>query len=462
MTAVDVAIIGGGPAGLFAAYELSNSMKGVKIMLIDRGARASKRVCPLMSPKEKCTFCTPCHITYGLGGAGTYSSGTINLRPDIGGDLHELMGSWDKAQGLIDYIDDVFVKFGAPRDRLYAPDLEKVRSVQKKAAKVGAEFVPIKQRHMGTDKTPIVIENMTNYIEKNGVSVADMTEVYEITRNGKLFQLKTSRGEIESRIILAAPGRGGAQWFYQQSRKLGLDMISAPLDVGVRVETEALVMDELTDAVMDPKVVMYSRKYDDKVRTFCVNPRGYVMKEVYSDGTVGVNGETYVDKKSNNTNFAFLSTVKLSDPMEDTIEYGKSIARLMTRLGGEKPLIQRLIDFEKGRRSTWDRISKSTVKPTLKDVTPGDITMGLPYRIMENIIEGLNRLDSIAPGIYSSNTLLYGLEIKYYSMKAVVDRNLETVIDNFFVAGDGVGLSRGINIAAATGVLAARGIMSKV
>jgi len=213
---------------------------------------------------------------------------------------------------------------------------------------------------------------------------------------------------------------------------------------------------------MDPKVVLYTRKYDDKVRTFCVNPRGYVMKEVYSDGTVGVNGETFVDKKSNNTNFAFLATVKLSDPMEDTIEYGKSIARLMTRLGGEKPLIQRLIDFEKGRRSTWDRINKSTVKPTLKDVTPGDITMGLPYRIVEDVKEGLERLDNIAPGIYSSNTLLYALEIKYYSMKAVVDSNMETVVDNLFVAGDGVGLSRGINVAAATGVMAGRGILNKL
>ncbi len=461
---MDVTIIGAGPAGLFAAYELaaSGAAEKFKVVLLDRGVRASKRVCPLMSPKEKCTFCMPCHITYGIGGAGTYSSGTINLRPDIGGDLHELLKSWDKAQALIDYVDSVFVKFGAPKDRVYVPDPEKVKGIQKRAAKVGAEFIPIKQRHMGTDKTPIVIENMTNFIEERGINVMELTEVSEIQKNGSSFLLKTNKGEIESRIVLAAPGRGGSQWFYQQSRKLGVDMVSASLDVGVRVETESLIMEELTDAVMDPKVVLYTRKYDDKVRTFCVNPRGYVMKEVYSDGTVGVNGETFVDKKSNNTNFAFLATVKLSDPMEDTIEYGKSIARLMTRLGGEKPLIQRLIDFEKGRRSTWDRINKSTVKPTLKDVTPGDITMGLPYRIVEDVKEGLERLDNIAPGIYSSNTLLYALEIKYYSMKAVVDSNMETVVDNLFVAGDGVGLSRGINVAAATGVMAGRGILNKL
>jgi len=221
-------------------------------------------------------------------------------------------------------------------------------------------------------------------------------------------------------------------------------------------------MEELTSAVWDPKVVLYTKKYDDKVRTFCVNPRGYVMKEVYDDGTIGVNGQTFADRKSNNTNFAFLTTIKLSDPLEDTIEYGKSIARLMTRLGGEKPIIQRLIDFEKGRRSTWERINRSTVRPTLRDVTPGDISMGLPYRVVSNLIEGLERLDNIAPGLYSSNTLLYAPEIKYYSMKAVVDSNMETVVDNLFVAGDGVGLSRGINIAAATGILAARGIARKL
>ncbi|BBD71628.1 FAD-dependent oxidoreductase [Sulfodiicoccus acidiphilus] len=459
----DIAIIGGGPAGLFAAYEISTRMReGTQVILIDKGARASVRNCPLLSPKEKCTFCTPCHITYGIGGAGTYSSGIINLRPDIGGELHELLKSWSEAQSLIDYVDEVLLSFGAPHDRLFVPNEEKVREVQKRAAKAGAEFVPIKQRHMGTDKTPQVIENMTRYVESRGVKISDLTTVFEIQKKDGIFSMKTSRGEVEAGIVLAAPGRAGAQWFYSEAKKLGVDMTPAPLDIGVRVEVEALVFEEVTNATWDPKLILYTRKYDDKVRTFCVNPRGYIMKEVYSDGTIGVNGETYVDKKSDNTNFAFLTTVKLSDPLEDTIEYGKSIAKLMTRLGGEKPIIQRLIDLEKGRRSTWDRISKSTVKPTLRDVTPGDISMGLPFRVVEDLIEGLQRLDNVAPGVYSSNTLLYAPEIKYYSMKAVVDRNMETVVDNLFVAGDGVGLSRGINVAAATGILAARGITLKL
>ncbi|MEJ2774418.1 MAG: NAD(P)/FAD-dependent oxidoreductase [Sulfolobaceae archaeon] len=464
----DIVIVGAGPAGLFAAYELANlknseNGKDLKVLLVDKGLRPLKRTCPLLTPKEKCTFCDPCNITYGIGGAGTYSSGIINLRPDIGGELHEILRSWDKAQELVDYVDEVLVKFGAPKDRFFEPNMEKVKDIQRKAAKVGAEFIPIRQRHIGTDKTPLVIENILNYIEKSGVKVEELTNVLEIQKKGDHFLLKTNRKEeIETKTLLVAPGRAGAKWFLEQARNLGVDMVPGPLDIGVRVEVESFVMEELTSAVWDPKVVLYTKKYDDKVRTFCVNPRGYIMKEVYDDGTIGVNGQTFADRKSNNTNFAFLTTIKLSDPLEDTIEYGKSIARLMTRLGGEKPIIQRLIDFEKGRRSTWERINRSTVRPTLRDVTPGDISMGLPYRVVSNLIEGLERLDNIAPGLYSSNTLLYAPEIKYYSMKAVVDSNMETVVDNLFVAGDGVGLSRGINIAAATGILAARGITRKL
>ncbi|MCQ4449498.1 MAG: NAD(P)/FAD-dependent oxidoreductase [Sulfolobales archaeon] len=466
MKEIDVAIIGAGPAGLFAAYELAKLKRSrnsnVKIMLIDKGLRPLKRTCPLFTPREKCTFCNPCNITYGIGGAGTYSSGIINLRPDIGGELHEIVKSWDKAEELINYVDNVFVEFGAPKDRLFEPNMEKVKEIQRRAAKVGAEFVPIKQRHIGTDKTPIVIENILNFIESSGIHASELTEVKSLEKSNGGFVLKTTRGEIQAKYVLAAPGRAGANWFLEEARKLGVDMIPGPLDIGVRVEVESFVMEELTSTVWDPKIIMYTRKYDDKVRTFCVNPNGFIMKEVYDDGTIGVNGQTFADRKSRNTNFAFLTTIKLSDPLEDTIEYGKSIAKLMTRLGGEKPIIQRLIDFEKGRRSTWDRISRSTVKPTLKDVTPGDISMGLPYRVVSNLLEGLERLDNIAPGIYSSNTLLYAPEIKYYSMKAVVDSNLETVVDNLFVAGDGVGLSRGINVAAATGVIAARGIAMKL
>ena len=455
-----VAIIGAGPAGLFAAYELAKSGYGHMVTLIDGGLRAQQRICPLQTPLSKCTFCQPCHIIYGIGGAGTLSSGLINLHPAIGGDLHELVGSWDEAEKLIDYIDSVFVYFGGP-GKLYEPNYEAFEKIESLAAKVNAKIILARQRHYGTDATRALIENMTKWLEAHGVKILDRTWVHEIEKDGGEFVLRTSRGVIRSEIVLAAPGRGGADWLVEQARKLGVEMVSGPLDIGVRVEVPYTVMKPLTDMMFDPKVIVYTAKYDDKVRTFCTNPRGFVIKEVYSDGSIGVNGETYQDRKSNNTNFAFLVTIKLSDPFENSIEYGKAIARLATKLGAGKPLIQRLYDLEHGRRSTWERIRRSMISPTLKDVTPGDIALALPYRVVEDILEGLHRLDEIVPGVASPQTLIYAPEIKFYAMRVKVDSALESNVKGFFAAGDGAGLSRGINGAAVTGVLAARGIISR-
>ncbi|CCC81200.1 NAD(P)/FAD-dependent oxidoreductase [Thermoproteus tenax] len=453
----DVVIVGAGPAGLFAAYELAEA-GGLRIALIDGGLRASQRVCPLQTPLEKCTFCVPCHIMYGVGGAGTLSSGLINLRPDVGGDLHELVGDWDKAAALINYIDSIFVKFGAP-DNMYEPNMEAIQKLSTIAARVNARIIPIRQRHMGTDGSRKVVESITQYLEGRGVSLYTSTWALDVEKNEGGFVVKTNRGVLQAPALLLAPGRGGAEWLVNTIKKLGAELSYGPIDIGVRVEVPYQVMRPLTDAVHDPKVILYTSKYDDKVRTFCTNPRGFVVKEVYSDGTVGVNGEAYLERKSDNTNFAFLVTLKLTDPMEDTIEYGKSIARLATKLGGGKPLIQRLYDLERGQRSTWERIRRSSISPTLKDVTPGDISLALPHRVVEDIIEGLKKLDELAPGVASPQTLIYAPEIKFYSARPAVDKDLQTTVRGLFVAGDGAGLSRGINVAAATGVIAARGIL---
>jgi len=459
----DVAIIGAGPAGLFAAYELCTNLekanRRLKILLIDKGKRALERQC-FLKTRGKCMHCKPCNIMCGIGGAGTLSSGTINLRPDVGGELHELVGSWDLAERIVQYIDSVFVKFGAP-DRIFDPSSDEFRELQRKFVKVGAQLVRIRQRHIGTDNTPRVIENMTRYIEERGVTVATQTEVYYFEKKGEKIVLHTNRGEVYCKVLLVAPGRAGAEWFKEVAKKVGIELEPNPLDIGVRVEVPYYVMEPLTKFFFDPKIIIYTKTYDDKVRTFCTNPGGFVIRENYDDGTVGVNGETYTDRKSRNTNFALLVSLKLTDPLSDTIEYGKAIARMVTKLGDGKPIVQRLGDLRVGRRSTWDRIRRSIVEPTLKDVAPGDIALALPHRIVTDLLEALDRIDEVIPGVASSHTLLYAPEIKYYSMRAVVNRYMETTVENIFAAGDGAGLSRGINIAASTGVIAAWGILRK-
>jgi len=469
LTELDVAIVGAGPAGLFAAYELSSYVaKGaIRVAVIDKGRHVDKRRCPLFNQRRKvregtCNSCNPCNILYGLGGAGALSSGTINLRPDVGGDLDKLVGSWEEAEELIRYIDSVFVKFGAPNN-VFRIDSSAASELERLAAKAGAKFVPTPQRYMGSDNTPRVIKNMYDHLVRCGIRFYLETEVLDIARaSDGLYELKTSRGVLRARYLILAPGRGGAPWFSEVARRLGIEVEPGPLDIGVRVEVPAYITEPVTSIVRDPKIIMYTRVYDDKVRTFCTNPNGFVVKELYSDGTTGVNGESYETIKSKNTNFALLVTIKLTDPLEDTIAYGKYIAGLATKLGGGKPIIQRFGDLEAGRRSTWSRVERSSVEPTLKDVTPGDIGMAYPYRVIANIIEAMKRLDTIMPGVASQQTLLYAPEIKFYSVRAVVNRDLETTASNVFAAGDGAGLSRGINVAAATGVIAARGVLKKM
>lgn len=466
MASYDVIIVGAGPAGLFAALEVAERSEGsVRIAILERGRRVEERRCPLTATFKgrECKMCSPCHILHGVGGAGALSSGTVNLRPDIGGDLDKLLGSWEEAMKLIEYVDKRLVEFGAPQDRVYSPKPEAARELERLSAKAGAKFIPVKQRHIGTDNTVKVISNIVRRLESLGVKVYSSTPAEKVEVREGSFKITTGKGEVlESEYLLLAPGRSGADWLSKQAKTIGLKVSPGPLDVGVRVEVPAYVMEPITNLVLDPKIIMYTRAYDDKVRTFCTNPNGFVVEELYEDGTVGVNGETYENIKSQNTNFALLVTVRLTNPMEDTIEYGKNVARMATKLGGGKPLIQRLGDLEAGRRSTWARIDRSTIEPTLKNASPGDIGMALPYRVLEDLLEAIRRLDTIAPGIASPQSLLYAPEIKYYSLRVETSNNLETNIENLYVAGDGAGLSRGINVAAATGIIAGRSILEKM
>ncbi len=456
-TEYDCIIVGAGPAGMFAADELAGRLD---TLIIDQGRDIDRRECK-MKRRGICTHCDPCDIMCGVGGAGTYSDGTLNLRPDVGGDLAEQTGDPEYAWELVDHVDKVFVRYGAP-DQMYIPKGEEVELLKRRAAAVGARFIEITQRHMGSDNAPKVIGNFEKDLKDRGVEFLISTKVDDliIEDNACVGVVLEDKSEIRSRFTIIAPGRVGATWIDEVVKKHNIGAKYAPIDVGVRVEVPAIIMDPITKINRDPKFHIQTKTYDDFVRTFCTNEHGFVVKEEY-EGFIATNGHSMRNQESENTNFAFLVRVELTEPIENTIRYGRSIAKLATTIGGGKPVLQRMGDLRRGRRSTESRLMKNTVVNTLKDVTPGDISMALPHRIVTDIREGLEVLNEIIPGVASDSTLLYAPEVKFYSMQVLVDRNMESSVKNLFAAGDGAGLSRDIVNAAATGVIAARGILKK-
>lgn len=453
----DVLIVGAGPAGMFAADELAGRKS---VLVIDQGRDIDERECK-MKRRGICTHCDPCDIMCGVGGAGTYSDGTLNLRPDIGGDLAEQTGDPEYAWELVDHVDKVFVRYGAP-EQLYIPRGDKVEELKRSAAAFGARFIEITQRHMGSDNAPKVIGNFEKDLKDRGIEFLLDTKVEDLViENGVCTGVILKDGDrISSGFTIIAPGRVGATWVDEIVKKHKIRAKYAPIDVGVRVEVPAIIMDPITKINRDPKFHIQTKTYDDFVRTFCTNEHGFVVKEEY-EGFIATNGHSLRNLQSENTNFAFLVRIELTEPMENTVRYGRSIAKLATTIGGGKPVLQRMGDLRRGRRSTEERLKKNSVINTLKDITPGDISMALPHRIVTDIKEGLEVLNEIIPGVASDSTLLYAPEVKFYSMQVLVDRNMETSIGNLFAAGDGAGLSRDIVNAAATGVIAARGILKK-
>jgi uncharacterized FAD-dependent dehydrogenase len=467
----DVIIVGAGPAGLFAANELKEKWAGreslkKRILVIERGKDVEERRC-FVEEVGYCQHCKDCNIMCGVGGAGTFSDGTLNLRPDVGGDLAEFCET-ETAWQLVKKVDDVFLEYGMP-DELYNATEQDVEELKRRAASVGASFIEIDQRHIGSDKTPAVIKSFKDDLMAHGIEFLLNTHVTDllieedgVAENGtKVCRgVITENGDtIKGGCTLLTPGRVGATWVDELIKRHGIDAEYADIDVGVRVEVPAITMNPVTKINHDPKFHIRTKRYDDFARTFCTNERGFVVKEEYAD-FVGVNGHSMKTKKSENTNFAFLVRVGLTKPVENTTRYGRSIAKLATTIGGGKPILQRMGDLRRGRRSSWHSIKRNLVRNTLKDVTPGDISMALPHRITMDIIEGLEKLNEIIPGVASDSTLLYAPEIKFYAMRTKVDRNMETTVKNLFAAGDGTGLSRDIVNAAATGILAARGVMN--
>ena len=461
----DVIIVGAGPAGMFASYELIQKNKNLKILIVDEGKDIDSRKCP-MEQTLHCANCKPCDIMCGVGGSGTFSDGTLNLRPDIGGDLSELTGDSKLAWDLVDYVDKIFLKFGVPTEVL-GTDEEELYKLKRKSAEVGINFVEIKQRHIGSDKSPEVIKNFADYLKDNGIEFLLKTKACDlIIEDGicKGVEIEDENNKnnkkIYAKFILIAPGRVGAEWCDWLVERHKIKAKFGPIDVGVRVEVPAIIMDPVIKVNRDPKFHIWTTQYGDFVRTFCTNHRGFVVKENYN-GFIGVNGHSLKGKQSENTNFAFLVRIELTEPVENTIKYGKSIAKLGTTIGGGKPIIHRLGDLRRGRRSTEERLKRSMVENTLTDVTPGNIAMALPHKILTDVLEGLDKLNEVIPGVASDSTFLYAPEVKFYSMQVEVDRNMETAVKNLFASGDGTGLSRDIINASATGILAARGILNK-
>ncbi|MEA1984141.1 MAG: NAD(P)/FAD-dependent oxidoreductase [Euryarchaeota archaeon] len=452
-------IIGAGPAGLFAANELA--AHDLTVLVIEAGRDVEKRHCPIDSV-QRCMHCTPCDIMCGVGGAGTFSDGTLNLRPDIGGDLEQFTGDRQSAYDLVEYVDSIFLRHGAPKV-IHTNINSDVEDLKRRAASVGARFIEIKQRHIGSDNAPSVISSFKKDLEERGINFLLNTLVADLLIEDSIcYGIVLSDGRtMRSRFTLLAPGRSGSEWANELVDKHPINAHYGGIDIGVRVEVPAIIMDPVTGINRDPKFHIRTSRYDDFVRTFCTNEHGFVVREEY-EGFIATNGHSMHTTTSENTNFAFLVHIELTKPFENTIKYARSIAKLATTIGGGKPVLQRMGDLRRGRRSTEQRIARNPVVNTLKDVTPGDISMAMPHRIVMDIIEGLETLNRIIPGVASDSTLLYAPEVKFYAMHLQVDRNLETSVRNLFAAGDGAGLSRDLVNAAATGVLAARGILGSL
>lgn len=483
----EVIVIGAGPAGIFSAMTLLDH--GVRdVLLIERGRDIEKRVCPARKndlssrlPERlpvpelrqtgvrsqsgdhaqaggKCIHCNPCAILTGWGGAGAFSDGKLTLTTEVGGFLGELVPR-EKLEQLIGMADQRFLDYGAPHE-IYGGSTKATRKLKARARKVEMELIEMEVRHLGTENCYQILKRIRKDLEgKLEIRTDSLVKSIHV-EDGTVKGIETEEGEfIPARFVVSAPGRIGADWMSQESRRLGLAAVPSPVDIGVRVELPSAVLEEITAATYESKLIYYSRTFDDKVRTFCMNPYGEVVTE-YTGDIMTVNGHSYASTRTENTNFALLVSTIFTHPFDDPIAYGRYVSRLANLLG-KGVIVQRLGDLLNGRRSTPARITHSSVHPTLASATPGDLSFVLPYRYIKDITEMLEAMDQIAPGVNSRHTLLYGVEVKFYSHRIEVDANMETRIKNLFVVGDGAGITRGLIQASASGILAGEAISKR-
>ncbi|MBC7328167.1 NAD(P)/FAD-dependent oxidoreductase [bacterium] len=456
MEKYDVIIVGAGPAGIFSAFELSR-VNDLRVLIIEKGKDIGKRNCPVVEGGA-CRRCKPCDLLSGWGGAGAFSDGKLTLSPGVGGWLDEIIGE-EELKRIIQYVDEIFLQFGAPEE-VYGGDEAVFREWQRKANLAEMQLLPNKIRHIGTEKAREILKDMRGALKSVEVVTGENVSRL-LVEDGLIKGVETDKGKrYYSDFVIVAPGRQGAEWLVAECKRIGVPVRTNPVDVGVRVEVPAVLMEPLTSSLYEPKLVFYSKSFDDKVRTFCVCPHGEVVKE-FSNGVAIVNGHSYADRQTENTNFAILISTAFTEPFKDPIGYGKYIAALANMLA-DGIMVQRLGDLESGRRSTKERIGRGIVSPTLKDATPGDLSFVLPYRYITDILEMLYALDRLLPGIASRHTLLYGVEVKFYSSRLALSPKLETPIKNLFAIGDGAGITRSLVQAAVSGVIAGREIVYRI
>ena len=460
----DVVIVGAGPAGLFCAYELIEKNPKLKIVMLDKGKFVENRFCPMNKLKTECKNCNPCNILSGYGGAGTFSDGKLNFIPKLGkSDLFKYMNE-EEAYKLVDDTEKIFNKFNMDAD-VFPSDMTEAKEIQKKCTKLGMRLLLIKQKHLGSDHLPDYIDGFSKYLKDKGVEIMESTDVTDIeSKKEDLHYVYYKKGKteevVETKNVVVAPGRTGAKWIQELADKYKIDYMSKSIEIGVRVEVRKEIMQDICNVIYDPTIFIKTNTYNDEIRTFCTNPGGFVAKENYY-GYICVNGHSLKDIKSNNSNFAFISKVNLTEPVTNTRQYGESIARIANVLGDSKPIIQTLRDLREGRRSKWSRIDKMFITPTLPDCVAGDLALVLPHRIITNILEGLEQLDKIIPGVNNDETLLYGPEIKFFSNEITTDNNFKIENNNVYFIGDGAGKAGNIVIAAATGLVSARDILNR-
>jgi len=442
----DVAIVGAGPAGIFTALGISRN-SDLKVLLVDKGPDIEKRS---RDKKE--------HLISGWGGAGAFSDGKLNFSTETGGWLKDYVGEAELLHYLNE-VEKVYLEFGAPR-KVFGTDEDAINEIWREAALADLRLIPSRIRHLGSDETSKLLKRVRNELDEKVEIRTECKVEHILVDGGSVSGIELQDGSrIGADYVVVGPGRAGSDWLKKEAERLGLSTGINPIDIGIRVEVPDGVMERLTSVLYEPKFIYYSKAYDDKVRTFCVNPSGFVVPEYLND-IVTVNGHSYRSKKSMNTNFAVLVSTKFTEPFKDPIAYGKYIAKLANLLAGGV-MIQRLGDLEIGKRSTRSRIARSIITPTYRDAEPGDLSFVLPARYLIDIKEMLKALDKLAPGVYSKHTLLYGIEVKFYSLKYKLSNRLESEIRNLFLVGDGAGVTRGLVQASSSGLIVADEILRR-